>query len=249
MGQDRLYSTLTLAHGCAVGGQNIVKAWINNLKNLTNGGSVTLCRVIVAGLVWIHISLQRDRSLLINKKLLLSDHLYPAPNQFHPEGSCLLCLLWGQLSSPGWQCPIQRTLNDLVRMKMMWFMYRTMVFTLKVTIYQLNTCGRFQTAVLDSLLYHHHQNTKWRNIFLKNGLTSLQFCFPLFLVFPLFVSGRGYPTHLTWSTLLPSWRHQLTFSSSARHPAVLKVQFFSHLSPDRSVHLRASDVKGELRSI
>ncbi len=30
---------------------------------------------------------------------------------------------------------------------------------------QLNTYGEFWTDVLDSVLHHHHQNTKWGNIF------------------------------------------------------------------------------------
>ena len=58
------------------------------------------------------------------------------------------------------------SLNALMSMKMMWIIcYGLRSHQIST---HLNTNGRFWT--LDSTLYHHQQNTKWGNIFWKNGV-------------------------------------------------------------------------------
>ncbi len=62
----------------------------------------------------------------------------------------------------------EEALTGLMSMRMMWIICYGIrshqIWT------QLNTYGRFWSDVLDSALHRHHQNTKWGNIFWKNGV-------------------------------------------------------------------------------
>ncbi len=85
-------------------------------------------------------------------------------------------ILWWHISwawsLPGWQSSHPQGTRGhwmvLMSVKMMWVM-RYGLHSHHIST-QLNTYGRFWTDVLDSALHHHHQNTKWGNIFWKNGV-------------------------------------------------------------------------------
>lgn len=109
------------------------------------------------------------------------------------------------------------------------------------SLHQLNTCGRFWTAVLDSRSTIIKTPNKWisfeRMVLLPSSfsfLFSVSFlCESLDVVIQLISPGPLCSC---------SWLHQLNFSSSARQPAEFKAQFFSHLSPfSHSVCIRATD--------
>lgn len=60
------------------------KTWINEMRNVTNGDAVMLLGHF-AHQVWVHSSPQRERSLQINTKLFMSDHLCTVVKHFYPD--------------------------------------------------------------------------------------------------------------------------------------------------------------------
>ncbi len=91
------------------------------------------------------------------------------------EWSPLSCdetfLSWWEWSLPGWQCPHPQGTRAHW---MLWWGWKwcesyAMAFSHQIST-QLNTYGRFWSDMLDGALHHHHQNTKWGNIFWKNAV-------------------------------------------------------------------------------
>ncbi len=73
-------------------------------------------------------------------------------------------LSWWEWSLPGWQCPHPQGTRAHWMVWWVWKWCESYAMAFAVT--------RSQPNVLDSALHHHHQNTKWGNIFWKSGIHS-----------------------------------------------------------------------------
>ncbi len=116
-------------------------------------------------LAWFGSTCPLDRRATSNQcRVVLGDYLYLVMKHFYPDQD-----RW-EWSLPGWQClhPQGTRGHWMVWWVWKWCESYAMAFT--VTKSQPNWTPRFWTDVLDSTLHHHHQNTKWGNVFWMNAV-------------------------------------------------------------------------------